>query len=228
MFVFRYDRPWPSGEPWSIDPSDGFLALGASPPSRSRSPRSPLARASASRALGVAGLAICIWALQVYMPIAGTHWGMREAIAHLLRAAHDLRREARLLRRAASSYDDWHDRRRRPGRSRRSIPDTLQVGQPMTITVAAQQGRRRARSIEQDDRARRHGRPRSAITTSRSRCPRRAREARAADRDAASDRPARPAAGARRRRRSADRVAAVLARRELLVAATRSGAGCPR
>jgi 4-amino-4-deoxy-L-arabinose transferase-like glycosyltransferase len=28
MFVFRYDRAWPKGEPWLIDPSDGFLALG--------------------------------------------------------------------------------------------------------------------------------------------------------------------------------------------------------
>src|SRR5207244_9197772 len=28
MFVFRYDRPWPNGEPWSIDVSDGLLALG--------------------------------------------------------------------------------------------------------------------------------------------------------------------------------------------------------
>src|SRR5690606_38883047 len=24
MFVYRYDRPWPGGEPYAIDPSDGF------------------------------------------------------------------------------------------------------------------------------------------------------------------------------------------------------------
>ncbi|HEU4613471.1 MAG TPA: hypothetical protein VFS15_15375, partial [Kofleriaceae bacterium] len=28
MFVFRYDRPWPWAEPYAVDPSDGFLALG--------------------------------------------------------------------------------------------------------------------------------------------------------------------------------------------------------
>ena len=28
MFVFRYDRPWPTGEPWLVDTTDGFLGLG--------------------------------------------------------------------------------------------------------------------------------------------------------------------------------------------------------
>ena len=76
-------------------------------------------------ALGAAGLAICIWSLQVYMPIAGKHWGMREAVRELLRAAHDLRREARLLRRPARSSttgatraDSWT--------FDTFIPDTLQ------------------------------------------------------------------------------------------------------
>src|SRR5262249_8733678 len=74
MFVFLYNRPWPGAEPWSIDPSDGFLVLGIV---------ASVAFAIAAtrwRRLGVvaicgAGLAICVWALQVYMPIAGTHWG---------------------------------------------------------------------------------------------------------------------------------------------------------
>ena len=80
MFVFRYDRPWPSGEPWS-DRSVGRLprARRRRRRSRSSSPRRRWRRIGVA-ALGAAGLAICIWALQVYMPIAGTHWGMREAV----------------------------------------------------------------------------------------------------------------------------------------------------
>src|SRR6185436_4535337 len=79
MFVYRYDRPWPGAEPYAIDPSDGFLGLGllaalAIAVMATRFVRLGVALACA------AGLAICVWALQVYMPLAGTHWGMREAI----------------------------------------------------------------------------------------------------------------------------------------------------
>src|SRR5690349_6366991 len=28
MFIFRYDRPWPTAEPYAIDTTDAFLALG--------------------------------------------------------------------------------------------------------------------------------------------------------------------------------------------------------
>src|SRR5262249_1213877 len=76
MFVFRYDRPWPTAEPYQIDPSDGVLALGIA---------SAIAIAVAATrwrrlgvvCLGAAGLAICLWSLQVYMPLAGTPCGLR-------------------------------------------------------------------------------------------------------------------------------------------------------
>ena len=57
--------------------------------------------------LGAAGLAICIWSLQIYMPIAGTHWGMREAV----RAYYDQRNiygEKLVYFGLGELYDDWH------------------------------------------------------------------------------------------------------------------------
>jgi 4-amino-4-deoxy-L-arabinose transferase-like glycosyltransferase len=79
MFVFRYDRPWPSAEPWVVDPSDGFLAIGIACSVAIAIAALPW-RAIGVAALGLAGIVTCIWALQVYMPDAGRHWGMREAM----------------------------------------------------------------------------------------------------------------------------------------------------
>jgi hypothetical protein len=132
MFVFRDDRPWPAGAPWEIDPSDGFLALGG------------LAtlgvvlaatrwRRLAVGALAAAGLAICVWSLQVYMPIAGTHWGMRDAV----RAYYDRRTvygEKLVYFGLGELYDDWHDAGDRRV-IQTHIPAALQVGQPMTVTI---------------------------------------------------------------------------------------------
>jgi 4-amino-4-deoxy-L-arabinose transferase-like glycosyltransferase len=132
MFVFRYDRPWPAGEPWQIDPSDGVLALGVT---------AAVALAIAAtrwRRLGLAcltaaGLAICVWALQVYMPIAGTHWGMRDAV----RAYYDQRTiygQKLVYFGLRDLHDDWQavgDRWTFPTH----VPGGLQVGQPMTLTI---------------------------------------------------------------------------------------------
>lgn len=132
MFVFRYDRPWPSAEPWRIDPSDGFLALGIA---------SVIAIAIAATrwrrlgvaCLGAAGLAICVWSLQIYMPIAGTHWGMRQAV----RTYYDQRTiygEKLVYYGLGELYDDWHGVGDR-WTFETHIPDTLQVGQPMTLKL---------------------------------------------------------------------------------------------
>jgi hypothetical protein len=131
MFTYRYDRPWPSAEPYVIDPSDGFLALGAIA-------ACALALAAVFRrigvaALGLAGLAICVWALQIYMPIAGTHWGMREAV----RRYYELRTiygEKRVYFGPGEVVDEL-DGAPNTFTFDTFVPDALQVGQPMTITL---------------------------------------------------------------------------------------------
>src|SRR5262249_33168912 len=124
MFVYRYDRPWPSSDPWQVDPSDGFLVLravgaGAIPIAATRCRRLGVA------ALGCAGLAIALWAEHVYMPIAGTHWGMRSAIRTYYQQ-RTIYGEKLVYFGSGEVYDDWHD----TGDTwsfDTFIPDTLQV-----------------------------------------------------------------------------------------------------
>jgi 4-amino-4-deoxy-L-arabinose transferase-like glycosyltransferase len=132
MFVFRYDRPWPFGEPWQLDPSDGILGLGIA---------SAVAIAIAATrwrrlgiiCLGTAGLAICIWSLQVYMPAAGPHWGMGDGV----RAYYDQRTiygQKLVYFGLGELHDDWQGTGDR-WTFETHVPDTLQVGQPMTIKI---------------------------------------------------------------------------------------------
>ena len=132
MFVFRYDRPWPSGEPWLVDPSDGFLALGIVAAIALVITATRFVRGGVL-ALSAAGLAISIWALQVYMPIAGTHWGMREAVRtyYEQRAIYG---QKLVYFGTGELYDDWHDVTD-TWTFETHLPDTFQVGQPMTLQI---------------------------------------------------------------------------------------------
>ena len=132
MFIYRYDRPWPSAEPYAIDPTDGFLALGIAAAGAIALLASPWRRAGVVAVVGV-GLAIGLWSLHAYMPIAARHWGMREAI----RAYYQQRTvygEKVVYFGGGELWDDWHDN---PGTWAFDtfVPDALQVGQPMTVTV---------------------------------------------------------------------------------------------
>jgi len=135
MFVFRYDRPWPANEPWQLDPSDGFLALGIAAAVALAIAATRFARAGVV-ALGLAGLAICLWALQVYMPIAGTHWGMREAVRTYYQQ-RTIYGEELVYYGAAQLRDDWADVTE-TWTFDTFIPDALQIGQPMTIAIRVQ------------------------------------------------------------------------------------------
>jgi 4-amino-4-deoxy-L-arabinose transferase-like glycosyltransferase len=136
MFTFRYDRPWPSAEPYVIDPSDGFLALGIAA-------SIAIAVTAVFRRIGVAlicgvGLAIGIWALQIYMPIAGTHWGMREAMRSYYQL-RDIYGEKRIYFGPGELVDDLGDAPT-TFHFETFVPDALQVGQPMTITLELANG----------------------------------------------------------------------------------------
>jgi len=132
MFVFRYDRPWPAGDPWQIDPSDGFLGLGIASAAAIAIATTRLRRIGVA-CLAAAGLATCVWSLQIYMPLAGTHWGMGDAIATYYRS-RTIYGQRLVYFGAGELADDWArigDR----WTFETQIPDTLQVGQPMTIKI---------------------------------------------------------------------------------------------
>ncbi len=132
MFVFRYDRPWPFNEPWLLDPSDGFLGLAVFASIALAVAATPWRRLGVA-CLGAAGLAICVWSLQIYMPLAGTHWGMRDAI----RAYYDQRTvygQKLVYFGLGQLHDDWVN----VGETwtfETHVPAALQVGQPMTLKI---------------------------------------------------------------------------------------------
>jgi hypothetical protein len=73
------------------------------------------------------------------MPIAGTHWGMRDA----MRAYYDQRTiygEKLVYFGLGELYDDWHAATDRRSLSTH-VPEALQVGQPMTVTIEVHQAR---------------------------------------------------------------------------------------
>lgn len=140
MFVFRYDRPWPIAAPWEIDVSDGFLALGLIGAAAILVHGLARGRAIGIAALGAAALGIGLWSIHVYMPIAGTHWGQRDALRtyYREREIHGQRLVYFGARQAADAWGPVLDRAN-GGAARWTfetvIPDRFQVGQPMTIRV---------------------------------------------------------------------------------------------
>ena len=132
MFVFRYDRPWPSQEPWSVDTSDGFLLLGVAAAIVLPLLATRLAR-FAVYVYGLVALSACVFALQVYMPIAGTHWGMRDALAKYYEQ-RTVYGQKLVYYGADQLSADWKDVTD-TWTFETKIPDTLHEGQPMTITV---------------------------------------------------------------------------------------------
>lgn len=132
MFIFRYDRPWPSAAPWSIDSSDGFLGLGLA----AAAALCLLAtrwRRLAVMAVGATGLAIALWAMHVYMPIAGTHWGMREALRAYYRE-RSIEGPRIIYFGPTQLHDEWKQRPREFSFDV-FVPDRMSEGQPMTVRL---------------------------------------------------------------------------------------------
>jgi 4-amino-4-deoxy-L-arabinose transferase-like glycosyltransferase len=132
MFIFRYDRPWPTAAPWSIDASDGFLGLGLFG-AASVALLATRWRRAAVAAVCTAGLASALWAMHVYMPIAGDHWGMREAIRTYYRERHI--EGPRIIYFGADQLAQEWGHRPREYAFDVFVPDRLALGQPMTVRL---------------------------------------------------------------------------------------------
>ena len=132
MFVYRYDRPWPTDAPWLVDVSSGFLALGVAAALALGLLAIPRLRRAGVVAVAGAAFAAALWSMHVYMPIAGTHWGMRTAIRdyYVGREIHGMRLVYHGARQLA---EDWRGRERWTIRT--LVPDNLQEGQPMTFRI---------------------------------------------------------------------------------------------
>jgi 4-amino-4-deoxy-L-arabinose transferase-like glycosyltransferase len=75
LYIYRYDRAWPSGEPWYLDLGSSFLWFGAA-----FAAAMLLLLVHRFRRYSVAFLlalatVFALWTMNVYMPAAAPHWG---------------------------------------------------------------------------------------------------------------------------------------------------------
>jgi hypothetical protein len=135
MFIYRYDRVWPSGPPWSIDASDAFLVMGLAGAGASILLGSPLRRLGVL-AVSVTALGTALWGLHVYHPIATTHWGCRDA-ARTYYEERQIYGQKLTYYTPRQFHDDWRAVKAHWDFDT-FIPDAFQDGQPMTITIEVQ------------------------------------------------------------------------------------------
>jgi hypothetical protein len=139
MYIYRYDRPWPSAPPYGIDTSDAFLVIGLATAVATLLLGTGLRRLAVV-ALGATALGTALWAMHVYMPIAGTHWGMRDAVATYYRERH-IYGQKLVYANPRQFADDWAPviARRVPAWEFDTvIPDNFLDGQPMTVRIEVQ------------------------------------------------------------------------------------------
>jgi 4-amino-4-deoxy-L-arabinose transferase-like glycosyltransferase len=136
MFIYRYDRPWPSAAPWQIEVSDAFLGLGVAGALALALFTVPRLEKVAVAAVACVAIAIAGWSMHVYMPVAATHWGQRDAV----REYYDSREihGARLVYYGARQVaEDWGrgDAVRDTWTVRTHVPENVQEGQPATVRI---------------------------------------------------------------------------------------------
>jgi 4-amino-4-deoxy-L-arabinose transferase-like glycosyltransferase len=135
MFIYRYDRPWPTNPPWSVDPSDAFLVMGLAGAGASIFLGLPFRRLAVFL-VSITALATAMWAMHVYMPIAGTHWGMREAVRKYYEERTVYGQKV-VYYTPRQFYDDWHGVKDHWDFDT-FIPDAYQDGQPMAVKIEVQ------------------------------------------------------------------------------------------
>ncbi len=133
LFVYRYDRPWPSGEPWNVDLSGTIFAFGIVFAIAMLILMIRKLRWLTVGLLGACTLVFAFWAMNDYMGHAGTHWGQRAAIRtyYEQRQIHGMDIRYYGLRQLSdewSGFDGEYE-------VRSFIPETLEVGQAMTVKI---------------------------------------------------------------------------------------------
>lgn len=132
LFIYRYDRPWPAGPPWSLELAPELWALGAAFVGSALGLTVPRVRRHAARAVIAASLVFSVWAAHRYMVAIGPHWGQGQLHAsyYRLRDVHGARLH---YDRPAELLADWPGARTLTLRT--FVPDSLTPGAPATLTL---------------------------------------------------------------------------------------------
>ncbi|RMH39546.1 MAG: hypothetical protein D6689_16170 [Deltaproteobacteria bacterium] len=133
LFVYRYDRPWPSGAPWNVDVGGVWLAFAALGCAALAVAAWPRTRRWGLAAFGLVCIAYGHWAANGYMQAAAPHWGQRHLheTYYRDRQIHGLDIVYYGLRDLA---DDWSGGGREL-RVRSVLPDGFREGLPMTVHI---------------------------------------------------------------------------------------------
>ncbi|HKE15035.1 MAG TPA: glycosyltransferase family 39 protein [Kofleriaceae bacterium] len=136
LFIYRYDRPWPGGDPWNVDVSGPIIAAGLAAAAALVVFALPWRRARAAGLVGLlaTGLGFSCWAANDYMIAAAPHWGQRELhrTYYRLRAIHGVEIEYWSLRDLADRWGGGDDADLEVDSL---LPDGFRRGLPMTVRV---------------------------------------------------------------------------------------------
>ncbi len=135
LFTYRYDRPWPGGDPWFVDVSGPILGFGIAAAAALIAFALPWRRVRVAGLVGLfaAGLGFSLWASNDYMAEAAPHWGQRELhrTYYQLRRIHGVEIKYWSLRDLA---DQW-GKGDAPLEVRSVLPDGFRAGLPMTVRL---------------------------------------------------------------------------------------------
>ncbi|MCP4447267.1 MAG: hypothetical protein GY811_18250 [Myxococcales bacterium] len=132
LSIYRYDRPWPSGEPWFVDTTTGFMVFGTLISLLLVVLCIERLRRFSVPTLLSAGMAFGLWVMHSYTPKAAAHWGQRalHRTYYAKRQIHGVDYQYYSLRDLA---DDWKSDSKVLVES--VIPDEFPAGAPMRIQI---------------------------------------------------------------------------------------------
>lgn len=135
LYIYRYDRAWPSASPWKVDLAAHLWVFGLAFAALLAAACVRQVRRYAAIGFAVAAVVYAYWGMNYYMEQAAPHWGQRQLHVEYFkrRQIHGVDLQYYGLRDLA---DDWGS----GGREyevRSVLPDGLAVGQPMKVTVEA-------------------------------------------------------------------------------------------
>ncbi len=131
LYIYRYDRPWPSNAPWNVDLSDTLFAFGVAITAAIAALAWRRTRVWVVGALTIATISFSVWAMNGYMVAAAPHWGQRELhrTYYRLRQIHGVDLAYSGLRELA---EDWA---KGEYKVETVLPETFPIGAPMKATI---------------------------------------------------------------------------------------------
>jgi hypothetical protein len=132
LYIYRYDRAWPSADPWFLDLSDTFWKFGVVFAALFALLCVPRIRRLVVPGLLVSALVFALWAMNGYMSKAAPHWGQKalHETYYKQRQIHGVDYQYYSLRDLA---DDWSTSKDVMVES--MLPDGFQVGAPMRAQI---------------------------------------------------------------------------------------------